>query len=278
MMRPFASLVVCAALGAAHPAAALADEPPPADSNEPTSPTPPPSAPPATPPSAPPPAAPAPPLVAPSAAPAPETPPAEQSSEPERGEAPRPPTHFGDEGEIVLSGALSASLGHLGYDTSPNTSTSFNVEPAFDYFSDRDFSEGASAFFRYSDNSFGAGQSYWNMAYGGTVQLGLNLRLSERVSLWLKSGVGIWQSRTTYNYPSGGSVTINATPIVLGPSTEVTENALFVEVQAPFLFHLARHFFAGIGPAGYLDLINTTNGVSNKRRSLGLSSTVGGWF
>jgi hypothetical protein len=49
-------------------------------------------------------------------------------------------------------------------------------------------------------------------------------------------------------------------------------------VAAPFLFHLARHFFVGIGPSGYVDLINTTNGASNKRRSLGVSSTVGGWF
>jgi hypothetical protein len=277
MTRPLGWLVVSAFLFVSAPYAALADEPPPAGSNEPTSPTPPPSAPPAPLPAAPPPAEPAAPLVAPSTAPAQETPPAEPA-EPEPAEGPRPPTHFGDEGGIVLSGAMSASLGHLGYDSSPNTSTSFNVEPAFDYFSDRDFSEGASVFFRYSDNNFAGGQSNSNMAYGGTFQLGLNLRLGERVSLWLKSGVGFWQSRTTYNYQYGGTITVNATPVMLGPSTEVTENALFVEIQAPFLFHLARHFFVGIGPAGYVDLINTTNGASNKRRSLGLSSTVGGWF
>jgi hypothetical protein len=76
----------------------------------------------------------------------------------------------------------------------------------------------------------------------------------------------------------GGSISVNGTPFPIGPDTEITENAAFVDVYAPFLFHLTRHFFVGFGPEGYADIVHSANSIDNRRRFLGLESTVGGWF
>jgi hypothetical protein len=46
----------------------------------------------------------------------------------------------------------------------------------------------------------------------------------------------------------------------------------------PFLFHLAQHFFVGIGPNAYVDVLHTVESRSNRRRFVGVLSTVGGWF
>ena len=41
---------------------------------------------------------------------------------------------FGDAGQVTLNGTLDASFGRLGYDSSNSSTTSFAVQPAFDYF------------------------------------------------------------------------------------------------------------------------------------------------
>jgi hypothetical protein len=68
------------------------------------------------------------------------------------------------------------------------------------------------------------------------------------------------------------------------PAAEV-QNVVFVELYAPFLFHLAQHFFVGFGPEVYVDLFNSTESMSSatgsmssRRMFCGLESTVGGWF
>jgi hypothetical protein len=50
------------------------------------------------------------------------------------------------------------------------------------------------------------------------------------------------------------------------------------ELQAPFLFHVAPHFFVGIGPDAYVDVLHSVDNAHNLRRFVGVSSTVGGWF
>jgi len=186
---------------------------------------------------------------------------------------------FGDAGQVVLNGALSASIGHLGYDSSDASSTNVSVEPAFDYFASPNFSQGASAFFRYGESVATSGASAEISTVGATGRIGPNIWLGERVSFWPKLAVGLWHSWLHYEAPSDGfTVSVDGKTVPIGTSSRFQEDALFIEVQAPFLFHVARHFFVGIGPDAYVDVLHAVDSSHNRRRFVGASSTVGGWF
>jgi hypothetical protein len=66
--------------------------------------------------------------------------------------------------------------------------------------------------------------------------------------------------------------------IVAADTAPEVQNVVSVELYAPFLFHLTQHFFVGFGPDVYVDLLDSTGGVSNRRLFYGAESTVGGWF
>ena len=185
---------------------------------------------------------------------------------------------FGDAGQVALNGTLSASFGRLGYESGNSSSTSFGVEPAFDYFAAQNLSQGASAFFRYVNTEPGNGIKFTSATLGVTGRIGRNFPLGQRVSLWPKLAVGAWRSWLTYAASSGGSTSVDGMSVPIGPSSKFTEDAAFIEVQIPFLFHLAQHFFVGIGPNAYVDVLHTVESRSNRRRFVGVSSTVGGWF
>ncbi len=192
---------------------------------------------------------------------------------------PPPEARFGDAGEMVINGALSASIGHLGYTSGGSSTTSFGIEPALDYFSSRNLSQGLSAFFRYSDSISGINLENENVTFGITGHLAFNLWLADRVSLWPRLALGVWRSQTTYHVPSGTfSVSVDGTAFPISNGTEVEENAVFVELYAPFLFHLAQHFFVGFGPQAYADLFHSANSMANRRMFVGGESTIGGWF
>jgi|GEM_PF-628313 len=197
--------------------------------------------------------------------------------EPARARFPTTEPRFGDQGKIVLSGILDASFGHLVYSAGNDASTSFRVEPAFEYFVLPDLSVGASAFFGYSDSTSGIALNDKNVQYGVTGKIGSNIWMGNIVSLWPRFALGVWQSRSTFS-GSSGYISIDGSSFPIGPGTEITENAMFIEVYAPVLLHPCPHFFVGIGPDGYLDLFHSASGLPNKRSFFGLSSTVGGWF
>jgi hypothetical protein len=230
------------------------------------------------PPAAAPPPASSPSLVEPAPASAREPPPAESPSSAPPDPLPKPEARFGDEGVMAFTGALSASFGHLGYSSADSSSTSVSIQPAFDYFSGPSFSEGISALFRYTDSSSGIDITDKTLTFGVTVAAGANLWLGDRVSFWPKLSFGVWQSRSTLSAPLGGSISVNGTAFPLGPDTVITQNAAFVQLYAPFLFHVTRHFFVGFGPDGYVDIVHSANSIDNRRRFLGASSTIGGWF
>lgn len=275
-------LLLLATLGAWSEAAAAPDEPQPdpaeaAPQVEPsvTNATPSPTIP-----AAPePPHAPAP-LVArpPAAAPAGGVPAEASAADPDASTRSVRNPRFGDAEQVALNGTLNASFGRLGYDTGNSTTTSFGVEPAFDYFALQNLSQGATAFFRYANIESANGIEVTSATVGVSGRIGRNFWLGQRVSFWPKLAVGAWRSWLTYSSPSGGSATIGGTAVPIGPSSKFTEDAAFIEVQMPFLFHLAQHFFVGIGPNAYVDVLHTVESRSNRRRFVGVSSTVGGWF
>lgn len=223
------------------------------------------------------------PPAAPSPPPAPVIAPAARSApgaaDPDAANARASDARFGEAGQVALTGALSASFGRLGYDSSDNSNTNVSVEPAFDYFASANVSLGASALARYGTSTATNGIHITNTTVGLTGRIGWNLWLSESVSFWPKLAVGAWRNWLKYSAPPDGyTVTIDGMTVPIGFSSNFTEDALFVEIQAPFLFHVARHFFVGFGPDAYVDLLHSVDSRSNRRRFVGASSTVGGWF
>lgn len=190
---------------------------------------------------------------------------------------PRAAARFGAAGTTVLTGILSASFGFLGYSAGNSSSKSVGIEPAFDYFVSEDFSLGASVFGRYSSVTSGIDITDRTLSFGFNVQMGDNFWLGERVSLWPRFFLGAWQSRSTLSGGFQGYTSIDggAFPV---EGEQVIENVIDTELFVPFLFHVAPHFFIGIGPDGYVDLFHSTGGTRNLRRYIGASSTVGGWF
>jgi len=223
--------------------------------------------------------APAPPETpAPLLAPPPRPEPAPPAPEPAVTKDLAPDPRFGDPGQIALNGALSASVGHLGYDSADASSTSVSVEPAFDYFSAQNFSEGVTAFFRYNDGRSGD-REVSSTTVGATGRIGHNFWLGRVVSLWPKLSLGVWHTWYSYAVPAfGATATINGVTVEVGPSTHLDENVWFAEIQAPVLFHLAPHFYVGFGPDVFVDLIHSVESAKNLRRFVGAFSTLGGWF
>jgi hypothetical protein len=269
MIHCRSSLILVAGLAGWFEGAAAADEPaPPTDETDSAPATAPGSAIPTMPAVPPPPA----PLLPPRAAPQPTV------GDPEPAEKPVAEPRFGDPGQVSLNGALSASLGYLGYETGNASSTSVSVQPAFDYFSSPNFSQGVSVVFRYLDSTQGNGIGFDATTIGVSGRIGQNIWLGGRVSFWPTVALGWWRSWLHYSSPTGGGVSIDGMGFPIGTSSRFTETVLNLQLQAPILVHIVRHFFVGFGPDAYLDVVHTVETSSNRRRFLGASSTIGGWF
>jgi hypothetical protein len=236
----------------------------------------------ATIPAAPPPASAPPPLVAqPAATPLPDGAPTAPvpAADPDAPVLRNADPRFGDPGQVALNGALSASVGHLGFDSGNSSNTNISVEPAFDYFAAPNFSQGVTAFVRYGTSTSASGVDATSTSLGVTLRVGQTFWLARQVSFWPKLAVGAWRNWLSYSAPSSGfTVTLDGVVMPIGPSSHFKEDAVFIEVQAPFLFHPARHFFIGFGPDAYVDVLHSVGSASNRRRFLGASSTIGGWF
>jgi hypothetical protein len=195
---------------------------------------------------------------------------------------------FGDPGRTAISGALSASIGHLGYASGPASSTNLGVEPALDYFVVRNVSLGGSAFVRYSDETSGLALTVKSWSTGLNARVGVNAWIDDRFSFWPKLSVGVFRTWSSFSIPgppgaAGFFGTIDGRPVALGPGTTYTENALAAELYAPLLFHVTSHLFVGFGPDAFVDLLHSADVAgaritANRRYFIGASSTVGGWF
>ncbi|HEX8795674.1 MAG TPA: hypothetical protein VF765_32210 [Polyangiaceae bacterium] len=146
--------------------------------------------------------------------------------------------------------------------------TAFSLAPAADYFVIDNLSVGAQVLFGIVSTSPPAPQQGTTTTlYGIAPQVGYNIAFNDSISFWPKlffafSGYGV-----SNNGGSGNSGTIG--------------------VFAPFLFHIATHFYAGIGPDFSTQaFVNQSNGGPNpppinnptKVTTFGAMGTFGGWF
>jgi len=195
---------------------------------------------------------------------------------------PTPPpreVRFGGARQFVFDGALSASIGRVGFGAGGST-TSYGIQPAFHYFAAPNVSLGVSAQLRHIASEPSNSGTYnvlgsSTLTFGLSAAVGFNAWLGDRVSLWPRLSLGVSQNRETLS--SSAFVSVNGAPVQVNAAPEV-QTIVVVELFAPFLLHPTGHFFVGFGPDLYADLHNTFNGASNKRTFLGAESAVGGWF
>jgi len=151
------------------------------------------------------------------------------------------PNGFGTPGQLVFDGTAAFSLVK---ETGGNTT--FLLRPAVDYFIIPNVTVGAVIGFSTESGRFAT----TTISLG--VRAGVNFNLTDKFSLWPTAGFSFFHTDTSDGGPSSSHWAFN----------------LF----APFLFHVAPHFFLGAGP--FLDV-----GLSGGDHNLfGIQSLIGGWF
>ncbi len=197
----------------------------------------------------------------------------------------RPEPRFGNAGVVVINGAIGGTIYRPDYPA--GDAYTFTLAPAIDCFLAPNFSVGAALLLGYNHvepSSAAIGNESWT--YGFTAQLGFDVWLTERLSLWPRAFVTFEQERATI------LATVPSLPMVYGPSgsstgTAVTAvgssevfNSVSAGASAPLLFHLAPHFFIGFGPNVTTDLYKTNafGGAPNRTTRVGASTTIGGWL
>jgi hypothetical protein len=195
--------------------------------------------------------------------------------------APRPVQQFGGPGTLAISSDMNlafqgcsgcASPTNIAYGAGNNATNSsgwvFTLAPAADYFVIQGLSLGAQIVYAHAHTSApgGAGTSTSTSTdsdlFGIAARVGYNIPITDLISFWPKAGLLFDTVSSTGSYSA---------------------NAFDVFVYAPFLLHLAPHFFAGLGPQIQTDLTASQSVAGKsvtdppKQTSYGILFTIGGW-
>lgn len=165
---------------------------------------------------------------------------------------------FGQQGQWTFSTDAAFSFERR---TQSNTDavTTLSLLPAADYFVIGNLSVGGMIGVqhqRQGDNK--------STAFLLGPRVGYNIGFNRWLSLWPR--VGFSYSRTK-SEASAGSVGSSDLRI------ETTNNAMALNLFAPFLLHPAQHFFAGLGP-----FLDTDLNGDNRATTWGVRLTIGGWI
>jgi hypothetical protein len=149
---------------------------------------------------------------------------------------------FGSMGQLVISDDLSGSIG---YTSGPGDNFFINLTPAADYFLKENLSLGG---FVTLQTAFQEGDDPLTVGLG--VRGGYNIPMSGQVSVWPRLGLAVAHTNE-----------------ILGDRTY-----LEISITAPFLVHVAPHFFIGGGPGLITQLGDDTVAT------LQVSTLIGGYF
>lgn len=152
-------------------------------------------------------------------------------------------TGFGAPGQIVISMGPTTDE-HVFFHKQSGGGWQLQLSPALDYFLTARVALGGVVGYRY--DSGGAGSTRFTL--GGRVST--NFDINDRFGVWPTGG--LFFERTYANHAS-------------------TTNT-WLELYAPFLFHLAPHFFVGVGPSFQLNLSGPDT------NQIGIDSVIAGWF
>ena len=162
---------------------------------------------------------------------------------------------FGNKGQIAISSEAGATFTHTTVKGSDDPTTSFVLRPGIDYFLIKQLSLGV---FLGVDSQSQAGLSTTTFAVGPRV--GYDIAFSDRFSIWPRAGLSYNSTKFKVDAQDGL------------PSSSISNNALAVNLFAPFLFH-TNHFFAGVGPA-----LDTDLSGDFKATTFAVRVTLGGWI
>jgi hypothetical protein len=173
---------------------------------------------------------------------------------------------FGRSGVLAISGDFQAGVRGLLFSAptgrDPDGLFEVTLAPAVDYFVADHVSIGGQVVIVYART----GPAKLT-AFGLGPRVGYEFAVSDRVSFWPKVSIVY----TTANVDSGAST--------LGGSVTFDGWSLGADLYAPFVFHVAPHFFVGLGPDASTQLIAKSSGNDTiKQTSLGILFTVGGWL
>ncbi len=180
-----------------------------------------------------------------------------------------PAPAFGDKHQLVLTVATSAGLSTSSYSAADASSTSYALEPSFDYFMADELSLGFDLYFSHSGGNTldGAGvrTDFDDTSKGIAPRLGVNLAASKLVSIWPRAEIGF------------GTIDQSSTALAL--TNQHSRTVIWVELSVPVLFHVASHFFVGAGPYLQHELTDQDQyDFENDATTVGASALLGGWL
>jgi len=176
---------------------------------------------------------------------------------------------FGDQGTFVITNDTDGYALSTGYAGTSASNLNILVEPGFDYFVTDHFSIGLDLWAMHSKSvGFDASGNqimYSSTGFGFAPRFGFDVPITDALSWYPRASIGLG--------PLNQDETSN------GAENQHTYTRLFVNLEAPLLVHVARHFFVGAGPTVYHELSSTDqNDVSNQATQFGASALVGGWL
>jgi hypothetical protein len=166
---------------------------------------------------------------------------------------------FGNKGQIAISSEAGATFSHTSFSGDKDSSTSFVLRPGVDYFLIKQLSLGV--FLGVESQSQG---DLSTTIFSVGPRVGYDIAFSDRFSIWPRVGFSYNSTKFKVDPPSTDGID--------PPSTSISNNALALNVFAPFLFH-TNHYFAGVGPALDADLSGDI-----KATTFAVRVTLGGWI
>lgn len=166
---------------------------------------------------------------------------------------------FGTKSQIAISSEAGAVFTTTSVSGVDDSSTTFVLRPGVDYFLINRLSLGA--FFGVQSQSQAGGSS---TTFGIGPRVGYDIPFSDRFSIWPRVGFSYNATTVKVDAQNVGGINI--------PGSSTSNNAMALNVFAPFLFH-TNHYFAGLGPALDTDLSGDA-----KATTFALRVTLGGWL
>ncbi len=159
---------------------------------------------------------------------------------------------FGARGALAISSDVGLSVQHQFVNPEEQRSavTTLSLHPAADYFLIDHLSIGGYAGFTYTGV---LDASAFNIGLG--PRIGYDFNLGSHFSFWPKAGAAFNHTTVSLGWSSGSN------------------NAVTLNLFAPFLFHPVDHFFLGFGPNFDVDVTGM-----GKRAILGGRLVIGGHF
>ena len=167
-----------------------------------------------------------------------------------------PSGQFGLKSQLAISSEVGATIENTHIKGQSGSTTTITLRPAVDYFIIDNLSLGG---FIGLDHSSSSGVAATRFAIGPRV--GYNIPLASSFSVWPRAGLSF--AHTSRSIDAIGPV----------PGQSISNDGLGLNLYIPVMFHAAKHFFFGVGPALDVDLTG-----DYKATTIAGRMTIGGWF